>query len=151
STRLAYSFKKLEPGEVFFYASGNPGNVDSQETPADGYWAGWFTSARRKRPGTLYSGEAFGLDNDGAERVYDALSSHTPVILNTGDGQTISLGVSFPYLTPDPQAPTHGDDAARWFVFRGKRVVGSVADGGQIFDAEGEAVDELEAEDEYQI
>lgn len=149
-SRLAYSFTKLEPGDVFFHAAGDVNNTDSQQVPAEGYWSGWFTTARLNRPGDLYTGDPYGLDNDGAERTYDAFSSHTPVILSPGTSQTVTIATAFPYITPDPQIGTTMD-AARLFVLRGKRAVGSVADGGQIFDSNGAAVDEVEAEDEYQV
>lgn len=150
SRAQAYSFDAVGAGDVFFYASGSVDNTTSQEVPGDGYWSGWFTSARLNRPGDLYSGSVYGIDGDGGERTYEGVSQHTPIILTKATPQTITIGASFPYIATDPAIGT-ASDAARYFVFRGKRTVGDALEGAVLTDEDGTIVDELETEDEFQV
>lgn len=148
---MAYRF--VDVGNAAFVLD-NLANDAVAITPGPGYWTGWFTSARIDREGDIDgSGSVYDLDNNGFSRTYKPLHQGTVAVLSKDGDQDFIVNAQFPYVEGDPtvQLATTGATRGRYFAFRGKRIVGDVDVGAQLFDENGNPVDELETEDEAQI
>jgi hypothetical protein len=141
--------RKLNGGDLFLVMADviNDGIVSpgGGTAPADNYWNLYFNT----------KGADGSLSNSGAMRFYEPLhaggaSSEIAIMVSSGD-QDFGVAAQFPYVEGDPTVDREGYDAARYFLFRGKRTVGDVTDSGELVNGDGQSVDELESEDEFQI
>ena len=143
SNKTQVVFRSLEPGERYVDLAGIGGGLDDAAAPGPGYWVGTFHTCKLDYAPQLAAAEV--MDNDGAPRQYKPLFSLEPIILpSPANGQTFQVG-GFPYVEPDPTVDA-GSGVGRFFAFRGQRAVGDVSEQGQVFDEDGELVDELDAE-----
>jgi len=138
-------FRHLEPNEDRFYNLSNSTN-NGERPDHPGYWSGYFTT--RALGFGMLSTDDGSKDNDGNPRRYKPLDTATEnvILRSPGAEQQLRLSASQVYIEPDPTIDADGYDGARYFAFRGKRVVGSIGE-GQVFDDEGDPVDQLDSED----
>lgn len=113
--------RKLEPGELFLLTPEpiNDGIVSpgGGTSPAPGYWNLYFNT----------KGTDGSLSNSGAFRYYEpyhsgGASSEISIFTSAGE-QDFSVSAQFPYIEGDPTVDREGFDAARYFLFRGKRTL----------------------------
>lgn len=132
--------RKLESGDLFLVTPEpiNDGitSPGGGSAPADGYWNLYFNTL----------GADGSYSNGGAMRFYkplhaDGASSEISIFVSGGD-QDFGVSAQFPYLEGDPTVDREDYDAARYFMFRGKRTTAPNND---------PTSEEVETEDEVQV
>lgn len=160
--KYGISFTRHEAGDVYSYAAKNEGAEAT--CPADDYWTAWFgTPAFPWTP--IGDGGEESVDNppghnDGIWRDYFPLYEGGSVVHFGMDSQAdFTIGPDAVYIPPDPLVPwlstsqvnSTDCDSARYFAFRGKRLVADVAAGG-LFDPDtGDPLEDAEHEEIYQV
>lgn len=133
-TLYAVAGLSLDAGDVYTWDVGSA----SVQTPADGYYTLNFTTRALGFSALGSDAPASQESNDGAWRLYwPSFNQGDPVVLSSSGGQTFSCTYNDPYIERDPLVEEDTYDAARFFLFRGKR---SLVVGGEVV-----------TEDEYQV